>query len=94
MVGSEKQVGWAPRIKQQIVGMVEDDLVREALARNPDASDSVLSKLRAAVRQAAGEQDQAKWWIDARPNGRAPVRETTVAINILRRRVVEIVRDK
>jgi hypothetical protein len=92
MVGSEKQIRWAERIKREIVEMVEDELLRQALLHKAD--DPYVARIRTALKKAADEQEQAKFWIDARPQGRAPVQETFAAMNILRRRVVEILRAK
>lgn len=79
MKGSEKQVAWAQKIKRQILEIALDDILSQAISR--DASDEYLEEIEASYKEAAESFDQASWWIDVRPNGNAPVRETCAAIN-------------
>ncbi len=90
MRGSEKQIEWAQKIKPQVVALAEDEMIQYSIGRG--ASDEFLGRLRAALSQAAGEQN-AKFWIDGRLNGRTPDRETFKAINVLRHRTAEILKE-
>jgi hypothetical protein len=92
MNGSAKQIEWAEKVRRQIVQIAEDEMVQQAISRDED--DARINKFRAALKQAADEQTEAKFWIDARPNGRAPVQETFAAINVLRQRVAQILKGE
>jgi hypothetical protein len=91
MNGSPKQIEWAQKIKPQIVALAEDEMIQQSISRG--ATDEFLDRLRTALRQAADEQD-AKFWIDGRLNGRTPVQETFVAINALRKRTAAILKEQ
>jgi len=90
MHGTPKQIEWAEKIKPQIVALAEDEMIQIAISRG--ASDGFLGRIRESLRQAADEQT-AKFWIDGRPQGRTPVRETFAAILNLRRRTAEILKE-
>lgn len=87
MTGSEKQIEWAKKIKPVIVDMAEDEALQRliSLLNRKGATDSEINgkcaTMRKMIRAAADQFESASFWIDARPNGQAPTRETVVAIN-------------